>query len=265
MFALFANLSESSGNSPQMRTAEQIKEMFGDEYPAAVMQGGVRQVLWLETAFSRNYYSEDRKRGTRVSRCMDGSASMSLQKLQMEWSTWTEREQDDFCQSCVWLDEQDDYADMLRYITRHGNLEVWPNIAGQVGTTLPRDEAYQFLVGVLRAGEIGRSANVTQGIALTKHPEADATLRQHLQTVWNHSALWDNDDFTNWVAYDAICCISHLIELGASPADFESQMRALSQHVCAGTRDDCSNHLYKHYSWLPRPGWQTATGLSGTL
>jgi hypothetical protein len=75
-------------------------------------------------------------------------------------------------------------------------------------------------------------------------------LRAHLAALWSHPALWDHDDFINWVGFDATTCIAHLVELGAPSSDFTEQVRRLSEHVCSGNRDSCRNFLSKHYSWL---------------
>jgi hypothetical protein len=207
--------------------------------------------LARETPFSRYYHSGDPKQGGHViSRFMDGSASITAAELQRDWPSWTDEQRVDFCQPCHWLHKQADYADMLRFIMGHGGPSVWGAIAVQFATAVPGDEAFPFLLGILNATEIGEGANITQAIAKTKHPGAAATLRQHLRAVWNHSKLWIDDEFLNWVAYDAMTCIEHLIETGASPSDFEDQARKLSQHVCSRNRDSCRGRLSKHYPSL---------------
>jgi hypothetical protein len=224
---------------------------FGDEYPAAVVEKGVRMPLAIETPFSRYYHSGEPKRGgLLISRFMDGSASMTMAELQRDWPSWTDEQRVDFCQSCIWLHEQADYADMLRFIMGHGSPSVWGATALQVATALPSDEAFPLLLGVLRATIIGQGANITHAIAKTKHRDAKATLQQHLRAVWEHPGLWADDEWLNWIALDTTTCIEHLIELGESPADFEDRVRRLSQHVCPQNRDSCRNYLSKHYSWL---------------
>jgi hypothetical protein len=230
--------------------ADDLKKRFGVEYPAAVVVEGLRIPLSRERRFSRSYYSKEHKMGSEVSRFMDGSASITASELQREWPAWTEDQRLDFCQFCCWLDEQADFPDMLRFIMQHGGPEDWSGIAMSVASRLPRDEGFALLLEALRATDIGHCSNVTQAIALTKHPEAEATLHRHLETVWAHPKLWEDASFINWVAFDATTCIAHLIELGASAADFEEQVRRLSQHVCSHNRDSCRNFLSKYYSWL---------------
>ena len=181
---------------------------------------------------------------------MDGSASINSSELQREWHTWTDDERMDFCQSCCWLHEQPDYRDMLRFIMQHAAPGEWSGVASSVASQLPRDEAFDILLRALRTVEIGRTSNIGQAIAITKHPDADPTLRRHLEAIWAHHSLWDDDEFLNWIAFDATTCIAHLIELSASPGDFEGRVRQLARHACAGNRDSCRNYLSKHYGWL---------------
>jgi aspartate oxidase len=133
---------------------------------------------------------------------------------------------------------------------QHGTPDEWSCIAMSTASQLPQDEAFDILRRALHTVEIGHiAANLGQAISITKHPEAEATLREHLQDVWVSGALWDDDSFVNGVAFDATTSIAHLLELGASPADFEAQVRQLSEHACAGNRDSCRRYLSKHYTW----------------
>lgn len=227
-----------------------LKKQYGDEFPAAVMVDGVRLPLRRERRFSRSYHSDEHRMGSEVSRFMDGSASITASELQREWPGWTEDMRSDFCQSSCWLHEQTDFPEMLRFIMEHGGPEHWSGIALSVASQLPRDEAFDTLVRALRSTELGHSSNISQAIAHTKHPDAEATLRRHMVALWSHPALWDDDSFINWVGFDVTTCIAHLIELGAPPSDFTEQVRRFSEHVCSGNRRSCRNFLSKHYSWL---------------
>ena len=206
--------------------------------------------LSRETRFSRHYDSADRKRGTTISRFMDGSASITLAKLVQDWPTLTERDRMDFCQSCCWLRGQADFPDMLRFLIEHGRADEWSALALPIAANLRRDEAFEFLVGALHKTRVGKRSNFAQAIAQTKHRKAEAALRRHFQSAWSHKSLWSDDKFINWVAFDATTCIAHLVELGASPRDFEKQVRKLSEHVCQHNRDSCRNFLGRHYRWL---------------
>lgn len=229
---------------------EQLRKRFGDEYPAAVVVNGIWLPLRSERRFVRTYHSPEHNLGSQISRFMDGSAKITASELQMEWHTWSERQRMDFCQECSWLGDQADYPDMLRFVMQHGSPSEWSGVALSVASRLPLDEAFDTLLRALRTAEIGHAANIGQAIALTKHPNAEATLRNHLESIWAHQSLWQDDEFINYVAFEAITCIQHLIELGGDPKDFESRVRQLAGHACAGNRQSCCNFLSKHYDWL---------------
>ena len=223
---------------------------FGDEYPAAVTINGVRMPLTSEGRWTRNYHNTEAKTGCRISRFMDGSAKIAFPEFAREWPTWNEQERRDFCSACSWLGKQEDFADMLRHIMQHGGADEWSSIALSVGSRLPQAEAFDLLARALHASDLAHSSNIIQGISVTKHPEAEVVLRAHLAALWSQPSIWDDDSFTNWLAFGAICCIKHLIAVGASPEDFDDQVRALAKHGCAGNRDSCRRFLAKHFPWL---------------
>ena len=169
--------------------ADALKEMFGDEYPAAVVVDGIRLPLSRERRFSSSYDSEDHKMGSEVSRFMDGTASITASELQCEWHTWTENQRMDFCQSCGWLHDQADFPEMLRFIMQHAAPGEWSGVALSVASHLPRDEAFDILLRALRTVEIGHSSNIGPALATTKHPDAELALRRHLEAIWAHSEL----------------------------------------------------------------------------
>jgi hypothetical protein len=230
--------------------ADALKKEFGDQYPVAVVVDGIRLPLRREGRFMRYYYSSEHKLGRELPRFMDGSASISLSEVRREWHTWSDHDRIDFCQYCCWLHEQPDFPDMLRFVVQHASPREWSGVAVSIGSYLPRDEAFDILVRALRTAEIGNTSNIGQAIAITKHPEAESTLRHHLQIILAHRGLWDNAEFSNWVAFDAITCIGHLIELGAEPREFEEHVRQLAEHACAGNRRSSRTFLSKHYGWL---------------
>jgi hypothetical protein len=227
-----------------------LKRPFGDEYPAAVMIDGARLLLRRERLFWRSYKSDEHKMVSQVSRFVDGSASISVSELHQEWPGWTEDMRSDFCQSSGWLDEQSDFPEMLRFIMRHGAPEHWSAIALSVASRVPRNEAFDVLVGALGSTEIGLGSNIAQAIGHTRLPDAEAALRRHLAVLWSKPSLWEEDDFVNWVGFEVTTCIEQLIDVGASSSDFTDQVRRLSDHVCSGNRESCRNFLSKHYSWL---------------
>jgi hypothetical protein len=228
-----------------------LKKRFGDEYPAAVTADGIRMPVRRESRFSRSYHSDHHPRmELQISRFMDGSASMSAIELKREWASWDEDIRLDFCQNSAWLHGQPDFPEMLRFIMQQGAPSDWSGVALSVASELPRDEAFGLLIRAFQNTAVGKTSNLIQAIAESKHPDAETTLRNHLAELWAHPALWANDDFLNWVAFDATTCIAHLIEFGAAPLDFSDHVSRLSEHVCPGNRDSCSNFLLKYYSWL---------------
>jgi len=231
---------------------DDLKKIFGDDYPRTVTILGRRLPLEREGRFTRYYYSEEQKHGAEVSKFEDGSASITLDELEDGWERWPQRDRQDFVSACNALFGQVDYPDILRFLMSQDDPDVWSGIALQVGGCLPQDEAFELLVAALNRIH-SHSANITQGISATRHPKAADVLRRHLDALWRHPHLWDDDHFTNWPAFDTICCIAHLLDLGVEPAEFEERVRKLSKHVCAGTRDSCGTFLSKHYPWIPKP------------
>jgi hypothetical protein len=227
------------------------QKCHGDEYPAALMVDGSRVPLSCESRFSRSYsYHFDGQKTTHhISRFTDGSASITASQLKHEWPSWTEDLRLDFCQSYYWFPD----PEILRFIMERGEQRHWSAVANLVASELPRDEAFKALIQALQNTEIGKTANIIQGIAITKHPDAEATLRLHFTAVWAHPALWDNSDFVNWMAYNATVCIRYLIKLDAPPVDFIEQVRQLSKHICVRNRDSCRNYLSKFYPEISFP------------
>jgi hypothetical protein len=165
-------------------TTDQLKKMFGDEYPAAVIVDGTRLPLRREGRFSRSYGSQEQKLGTEVSRFMDGSASITASELLRGWPTWTDGQRSEFCGSCVWLHKQPDFPEMLRFIMQHGDPTHWSEIAVSVASCLPQNEAFETLSRALPKLGIEPACNLLQAIAHTKHPAAEKTLREHLAALW---------------------------------------------------------------------------------
>ena len=226
-------------------TSEELKKNYGDEYPAAVMIDGMRLPLRAERRFSRYYHSRELKHGCTVSRFMDGSASITAPELRAEWHKWTRTERLDFCQNCTGADEPD-YPDMLRFIMEHGGPSDWSAIALSVAGNLPQPEAFDLLLRAFHSFDPGSGSNIGQAIAYTKDPRAEKILRERLDALWRHDQIWEDADFINWIAYEAMTTILHLIKLGANKKDFETAAGQLAKHRCEGIRDS-SRRLAKHY------------------
>jgi hypothetical protein len=247
-----ANIQSRLG--PKVMDESTLKATYGPEYPDAALFSGVRMPLKRDGRFNRYYTPEDGKGGAIVSKFSDGSATMSFEQLQREWPDWSPGDRQEFCGACSWLGRQADFPDMLRFIMRHGGERHWNLIALQVAAYLPREDAYQALLHVLPQLK-GGTANISQGIARTRHPKARAELSSLLERLWADPKLWDDDPFMNWPAFNVLCCIQHLLELGVSPRAHEQKVRLLSEHKCLGNRGSCSSYLRMYYPWLPEPEW----------
>jgi hypothetical protein len=230
----------------------QLRQQYGEEYPAAITLYGVRMPLVHDGRFAREYRSEEAKAAATISKFQDGTATMTIEQLRGEWGGWSHRDRHEFCSGCSWLLEQADLRDMLRFVMTQPEPEYWSSVALAVAHYIPKDEAFGLLRHAL-ANIDSHTANVTQGIAATKHPEAKPLLEKHLEHLWIHPDLWADDPFNNWRAFDATCCIANLLELDAQPTEYEAKVRALSRHVCAGNRQSCGTFLHQYYDWLHKP------------
>jgi hypothetical protein len=227
-------------------------KLHGLDYPDAVTQFGVRMPLVNERRFTRAYENEEEKLSTEISRFSDGTAFISLSELTSDWADWPDRDKHDFCWGFSSLHEHPEFAAMLRFLMENGDRWQKSGVALLVAHALPVDEAYLLLEKNLELYP-DYSANLIQAIALTKHPCAASLIRQHLAALWIRADLWEDNSFLNWTAADAISCIEYLVELGETPSDFETEVRALNDHLCAGNRDSCRRSLSKHFYWLPAP------------
>lgn len=237
--------------------SDPMKMDFGEEYPAAVILDGERMPLKKETRWTR-YYEEDGKRWMAISRFVDGSASITLEELQREWPAWSEDERRRFTFAYSVGKAKQEAPAIMRHIMEQGGMECWKCCAMSIAKHRPAEEAFDFLAAALRAAEPGRGCNLSQGLCMVKHPGVIEVLKEHLARMWANSALWEDDSFTNWIAYDAITCIEHLIRAGAPPSDFEEQARKLAGHVCKGNRESWVLYLGKYYPNLTPPADQSS-------
>jgi hypothetical protein len=227
-----------------------IRYLYGDEYPAAITVRGIRMALAEERRFVRRYSSSDGRMRMDVSRFEDGSMSIDLAEVRNGWPGWSAADRGNFCSGIGALQQHAEFAGMVRFIMEVGDSEHWNAIALWIAHALPPDEAFARLRDQL-AKVRSHTANITQAIAQTGHRDAEDLLRRHVAELWSHPALWLDDAFVNWTAFDATCCISHLLQLGVPASAFENEVRALTRHPCAGNRDSCATFLRKHYDWIP--------------
>jgi len=233
------------------RSRDQLVAVYGSDYPEAVELGGVRMSLTRQGRFLRAYYNKEAKQGAVVSRFMDGTADISFSELKDEWPRWSRKERHDFTSAAGWLNDDPEFADMMRLILEQGSQDDISAVALQVASALPSKEAFERLSAVLKRTPVGRGANINQAIAHTKHEEASNVLRKRLRATLEDSRLMDPDDFVNWVAYEAICCIECLHEgMGFSASEFGDDVRRLNRHPSDGTIDSLRHRLVNWYPWL---------------
>ena len=227
---------------------DDVTNEFGPEYPSVIRCNGGRFVLSKETAVSRHYSSENRDRFYIISKFMDGSATMSIQQLRISWQAWTAQEKLEFCQACKWLGDQNDFIDMLRYVMKHGDSSHKGAIACSVAKHLPQAEAFTVLVHSLSTDN--GVANIAQGIVLTSHPGARNVLSGLLDHLWSESTATPTEMHFKGRAFDMICTIQCLLELGAPSKTFTDKIRSIFDGSSPEERDYCSRHLRRHYRWM---------------
>jgi hypothetical protein len=231
---------------------ETLKQMYGDEYPAAITLNGIRTPLYRETRFTRTYGSAEGRSFSTVSRFSDGSAHFSFEELKQELPGWSAEERSDFYLGAIGCDlsGQADWPDLLRYIIANGGPYDWSMVALQVAVQLPQNEAFELLAACLKKRGIMSPVNLMQAIAYTKHPEAETVLRICLEEIWADPKFRDDDSFFNEAAYCATSCIEYLRSLGVSPNEFEEQIRALAEHPCKNNREYCRELFHEYFPWM---------------
>jgi hypothetical protein len=135
-----------------------------------------------------------------------------------------------------------------------GGPSEWSAIALTIASQLPQAEAFDFLSNALANAGLENSANFSQALGKTLHPNAAETIGKHLEMLWSHPALWEDDKFQNGIAFGAICSIRHLLELGEQPKQLDEKVKKLATHKCAGSRRTCKNFLQKYFPWLDTVG-----------
>jgi hypothetical protein len=184
---------------------------------------------------------------------MDATAEISLTELKASWAQWSRMERNDFTSATCWLHDHPEFAEMMRFVLEEGDRDDLNTVALQVASALPADEAFERLYASLQRTPIGECANIGQAIAHTKHADAPDTLREHLRKTLRDPRLMEPDGFLNWVTYDAICCIEHLLELGLPASEFEDDVRRISSHPSDGTIASLRRRLATWYPWLGEP------------
>jgi hypothetical protein len=232
--------------------AETLKQMYGDEYPAAIMWNGIRMPLCEETRFMRFFQIANEDSFKSISRFLDGSAHLSFEDLKRELPNWSLEERSDFHLGTMDVSfyEQADGPDMLRYIVANGIQYDWVMVAHQLVIQLSQNEAFELLAACLKKRGEMSAENLMEAIVRTKHPEAEKTLRAWFKENWENPKLWDEDLSLNMVAFDTLGCIRHLISMGVSPKEFEEQVRALAKHPGKKSREYWREFFRLYFPWF---------------
>jgi hypothetical protein len=78
---------------------------------------------------------------------------------------------------------------------------------------------------------------------LSASPEALPTLRKCLERTWTDHTLFDEDVVFDWAAYDAVCLIEFLAQLGDRTPALREKYKLLAEHHNALSRQNAINRL----------------------
>src|SRR5580704_11439872 len=157
---------------------------FGPDFPAVfIVVDGTPMPLVLELLWSRTYQHPRTKTYIWIPRLVDGSATISLNKLEREWSDWSPKERRDLCLGMDWVTERSDFQEMIRFVMRQSDPGAWVAIAGAVAASLPQDEAFSLLQHSLGIVEPMFSPNIVAALVRTGHPSVRDLLVDHVQRV----------------------------------------------------------------------------------
>jgi hypothetical protein len=205
--------------------------------------------LETETRWSRSYRSADGHFSSFRSRFLDGTATVTLAELKTEWPRWKDHERLDFCCAFACGADVPERDDILRFLIGHSQTNdcVRMTIALNVAMYLPAKEAVPVLEDWCLMSDVGQCANFFQALAITKDRNALTFLRNCFQRVWNSEGMMATADFQNWTAYDAVCCMKHMLELGEDTVPLRSAYETLKLHPCAGTRGATQRWLSEYF------------------
>jgi hypothetical protein len=169
-----------------------------------------------------------------------------LTELTRDWQHSPDHEKVDFCQSFAHAKTRERKA-ILRFLIQNGDHRTWPAIALLVARELPVGESFEAIQQWCQSCDVGRGANYYQAIAQTQAPGAQDVLRACLDRVWRAEGLMDNDTGCNWPAYDAVCCVEYLVELGQDPESLRHHYDRLTSHACEATRKQTRRSLAQYF------------------
>jgi hypothetical protein len=216
----------------------------------------LRLQIETESRFLRHY-----SQSITVSRLWDGSAAISLPDLKREWPMMSQEERKEFAQALyqwaiaevipIELNDRQDLTGLLRFVMKAGDWSHRNGLAKAGAKSVAPQEAIEILSGRLRDS----GSAIIGALSEIRHEGAVAALREHLEFLWIQRDILDptEEPKYNQTATHAICCISGLLRMGESPAEFEPKVRLLSKHPNKSERHYCAQALYRHYDWLKKP------------
>jgi len=200
-----------------------------------------------ETRWSRLFTDDDGTFKHYESRFRDGTATITLDDLKDLWPNWNPEDRCDFCHALSGAKHVPEIQDILRYLVSQSDRFVRPRIASYVVRYLPLSEAISILKEWCQIGEVGQCACYYSALAKTKDSNTLSFLRICLQRTLSTEGFMAESDFHNWVAFDAVHCVQHMLELGEDSAVLRSVYETLKAHPDAGTRRHVQMFLDKYF------------------
>jgi len=229
-----------------------LKRHYGGDYPRVVVVLGVRCPLVREGRFVRTYADPNSNLSPRISRFQDGSATMTAWQLQREWDFWDDELKREFSEAFQHLRDQDDFPDMVRFLIRTRVGIAQGTIAVMAAQVLPPDEAFALLTDAMGKAD-SLFATIAQALVMTRHPRTRNVLARWLDRLSDHPLLWSPDPTEFMTAYDVICIIGFLCQIGEDPAQYAGQVRHLRTHPNQMIRDTLVLRLRPYFPWLAAP------------
>lgn len=237
---LFAERIETYAHS----VPEKITGEMRSPNKRTITVNGVRMRLKKETRWSRIYSDDANTMSREFSRFADGSASIALDELEREWSSWNSREKRDFSANVISLENRDQLLPILRFLMGNASESELSSCAISIATNIPPAEAVPFLVrACLSCRPGGDNANFCQALASTGAPEAISTIRTCLDRAVNHPDFLSTEGWNNWVAFNAVCCLKDLVRCSVPLSELKDIHERLKNHPHPHVRHTTADYL----------------------
>jgi hypothetical protein len=205
-----------------------------------------------ETRWSRIDVSSDGKFTHFRSKFLDGSASITLAELKEAWPGWNEEERFDFCNAVSCGGDIAEIVEILCFLINQSDRLIRMTIALSVATHLPSEESVPVLKKWCLTDEVGHCANYFQALYETYHPDVLPFLRNCFRRIWVSEGLMAETDFVNQIAFDAVCCLQIMLQLGEDICLCRNAYETLKHHPDAGTREQARRQLSRYFEQRKR-------------